>query len=118
MSIPISRNRKISLKAMLFASSDVTRRSNSLFSAPACRFAGPNQILTGLFYKPGLKLMTSEQSKPRSKTDTDVHVEQGLRLTNVFLKLQDVNDRQKVIAFAERLLEERNKIRQAHDPSA
>jgi hypothetical protein len=52
--------------------------------------------------------MTAEASKPSSKVDSwsDVHVEQGLRLTNIFLKLQNVHDRQEVIAFAERLLAE------------
>jgi hypothetical protein len=39
---------------------------------------------------------------------SDAHIKQGLRLTNVFSKLQNVHDREKVIALAERLLDEQN----------
>jgi hypothetical protein len=52
----------------------------------------------------------SEKSKPRPKADlrSDVLIRQGLRLNNTFIKLEDTQDRQKVITLAERLLDEQN----------
>jgi hypothetical protein len=49
----------------------------------------------------------SENSQPHLKTAlrSDVLIEQGLRLTSAFHKLQDTHDRQQVIALAERLLD-------------
>ena len=52
----------------------------------------------------------SEKSKrsPKAVVRSDVLVQQGLRLTHTFIKLQDSQDRQKVITLAERLLDEQN----------
>jgi hypothetical protein len=52
----------------------------------------------------------AEKSKPRPEAvlRSDVLVRQGLRLNNTFIKLQDTQDRQKVITLAERLLDEQN----------
>jgi hypothetical protein len=50
--------------------------------------------------------MMPEDPKPRSKTVSTSHAltAQGLRLTNMFRMLEDVDDREEVIALAERLL--------------
>jgi hypothetical protein len=54
--------------------------------------------------------MMSEKSKP-SRTphsESAEPVEEGLRLMGIFRKIQNPLDRQKVIALAERLLDEQN----------
>jgi hypothetical protein len=50
----------------------------------------------------------NSQSRLETALRSDVLVEQGLRLTNAFHKLLDNDDRQRVIALAEQLLDAQN----------
>jgi hypothetical protein len=97
LSIPISRNRKNNLENE--CSSLVEWAFRPIAKAPnfACRITA------------GSKMM-SEKSKPsqRAVSRSDVLVEQGLRLTSTFRKLQDPQDRQQVITLAEQLLDAQN----------
>jgi hypothetical protein len=48
------------------------------------------------------------QARLKAALQSDVPVEQGLRLTGAFRKLRDDGDRQQVIALAEKLLDAQN----------
>jgi hypothetical protein len=85
-------------------------KTNALASSNAPSDRLPKlQTLHGAMQEFGLKMM-SEKSKPRSKAvlQKDLLIRQGLRLANIFIKLQDTRDRQKIITLAERLLDEQN----------
>jgi hypothetical protein len=99
LSIPISWNRKNNLENE--CSSLVERAFQPI--AKALNFA------RRIAHQSGTKMM-SEKSKPSQKpiSESVGPVEEGLRLTSVFRKIQDRRDRKKVIALAERLLDEQN----------
>lgn len=48
------------------------------------------------------------QSRLRTILQSDLLTQQGLRLTNAFHKLQDIHDREQVIALAEQFLDAQN----------
>jgi hypothetical protein len=73
--------------------------------ASSCALRSPDML--GAIY-PSQIMSEKTKFSERDILQFDVLIKQGLRLTNIFMNLQDVHDRQKVIALAERLLNEQN----------